>query len=229
MRYHETIMASASKTTPKSAPPRPAPRLMLVTPLLTSTGDFDRQLDEALAAGDIAAVIVHLANDSERVLINRAKELAGPVQRRDAALLLADRPDLVARAGVDGAHLTGAEAFLAAAPTLKPERIAGVGGLSSRHDAMTTAEAGADYVLFGEPDADGHRPSFDAVLERVEWWAEVFEAPCIGYAGTLDEIAPLVAAGADFVALDPALWVAAPVEALAAAARVLVLPEPVAL
>jgi thiamine-phosphate pyrophosphorylase len=67
------------------------------------------------------------------------------------------------------------------------------------------------------------------VLERVEWWAEVFEAPCIGYAGTLDEIAPLVAAGADFVALDPALWVAAPVEALAAAARVLVLPEPVAL
>ncbi|HWM82685.1 MAG TPA: thiamine phosphate synthase [Pseudolabrys sp.] len=221
-------MASASKSASKPAPPRPAPRLMLVTPLVSGTGDLARSLDEALAAADIAAVILRLADDGDRVLINRAKELAGPVQRRDAALLLAGHPDLVARAGADGAHLSGTDIFLAAAPSLKPDRIAGVGGLPSRHDAMVAAEAGADYLLFGEPDADGQRPSFDAVIERIEWWAEVFEAPCVGYASTMDEIAPLVAAGADFVALDPALWVAAPGTALAAATRLLALPEPVA-
>ena len=36
--------------------------------------------------------------------------------------------------------------------SLKPERIAGCGGLATRHDAMLAAEAGADYVMFGEPD-----------------------------------------------------------------------------
>ena len=58
---------------------------------------------------------------------------------------------------------------------------------------MLAAEAGADYVMFGEPDATGERPGFEAIEERVAWWAEVFETPCVGYAASLDEVAPLVA------------------------------------
>ena len=49
--------------------------------------------------------------------------------------------------------LTGIDAFDGALEQLKPERIAGAGGLATRHDAMLAAEAGADYVMFGEPDA----------------------------------------------------------------------------
>ena len=49
---------------------------------------------------------------------------------------------------------------------------------------MVAAEAGADYVMFGEPDAAGERPGFAAIEERVAWWAEVFEAPCVGYAAS---------------------------------------------
>jgi thiamine-phosphate pyrophosphorylase len=67
---------------------------------------------------------------------------------------------------------------------------------------MLVAEAGADYVMFGEPDPFGRRPSFDAVAERVAWWAELFEVPCVGFAASLDEVEPLAAAGADFVAMD---------------------------
>jgi thiamine-phosphate pyrophosphorylase len=67
---------------------------------------------------------------------------------------------------------------------------------------LLVAEAGADYVMFGEPDATGRRPSFDAVAERVAWWAELFEVPCVGFAASLDEVGPLAAAGADFVAMD---------------------------
>jgi thiamine-phosphate pyrophosphorylase len=55
--------------------------------------------------------------------------------------------------------------------------------------------------MFGET-ADGERPALSAIEERVGWWAEVFEAPCVGFAGALGEVAPLVAAGADFIALD---------------------------
>ena len=66
---------------------------------------------------------------------------------------------------------------------------------------MLAGEAGADYVMFGEPDAAGRRPAFDAVAKRVAWWAELFEIPCVGFAVGLDEVAPLAAAGADFVAV----------------------------
>jgi thiamine-phosphate pyrophosphorylase len=60
--------------------------------------------------------------------------------------------------------------------------------------------------MFGEPAAAGERPAFDAITERVAWWAELFEIPCVGYAASLDEVAPLVQAGADFVALGDWLW-----------------------
>ena len=56
---------------------------------------------------------------------------------------------------------------------------------------MTAAEQGADYVMFGEPDAAGVRPAFAAIEERVAWWAELFEAPCVGYAAAPEEVAPL--------------------------------------
>jgi thiamine-phosphate pyrophosphorylase len=67
---------------------------------------------------------------------------------------------------------------------------------------MVAAEAGADYVMFGEPDAAGRRPSLEAIADRVAWWAELFEVPCVGFAASLEEVEPLAAAGADFVAMD---------------------------
>jgi len=151
-------------------------------------------------------VLLRLSDADERTQINRAKALCPLVQDMGAALLLDSHADLVARAGADGAHLTGIADFTAALEQLKPERIVGAGGLVTRHDAMVAAEAGADYVMFGEPDAAGERPGFDAIAERVAWWAEVFEAPCVGYAASEEEVAPLVKAGADFVALGDWLW-----------------------
>ena len=191
---------------PKPADPRPAPRLYLVTPPIAEAPAFATQLAAAMAAADVAAVLLRLAETDERTQINCAKTICPIVQERGAALLIDGHADLVARAGADGAHLTGMAAFEEALERLKPERIVGVGGLSSRHDAMVAAEAGADYVMFGEPDAAGERPAFDAIKGRVAWWAELFEMPCVGYAASLDEVAPLVQAGADFVALGDWLW-----------------------
>jgi len=185
---------------------RPAPRLYLMTPQLADVGAFAADLPAALSAADPAAILVRLADADEGTLIKRAKAICTIAQARGAAALLDGRADLVARAGADGAHLTGIDDFTDALESLKPERIAGAGGLQSRHDAMTAAEAGADYVMFGEPDEHGTRPSFAAIEERVAWWAEVFEAPCVAYAASLDEIAPLVAADADFIILGDWLW-----------------------
>ena len=186
-------------------------------------------LQAALGAADVAAVVLRLADADDRTLINRVQALARSVQDPGAALLLFGRPELVSPAGADGAHLAGIDAFNAAVSILKPERIAGAGGLATRHDAMLAAEAGADYVMFGEADASGHRPSLKAIIERVEWWAEVFQAPCIGFAETLEEIAPLVTAGADFIALGDFIFAdpRGPSATLAAAAERLKLAEPV--
>jgi thiamine-phosphate pyrophosphorylase len=165
---------------PKQAEPRPAPRLYLVTPRIEDAPAFSAHLAAALSAGDVAAVLLRQAEANERTLINRAKTFAAVVQDKDVALLLDGHADLVARAGADGAHLTGSAAFTQAIEQLKPERIVGAGGLTTRHDAMTAAEGGADYVMFGEPDDASARPVFGSIEERVAWWANVFEAPCVG-------------------------------------------------
>jgi thiamine-phosphate pyrophosphorylase len=184
------------------ATPNPTPtppRLYLVAALGDDPAATVTALVPALAAGDVAAVLLRLPAADERTLINRIKEIAPTVQARGVALLLDGRADLVARAGADGAHLNGIEAVKDAAGTLKPERIVGAGGLASRHDAMEAAQAGADYVMFGEPDAAGKRPSFEAIQDRVAWWSEVFEVPCVAYA---DDVAEVSALGvAEFVAL----------------------------
>jgi thiamine-phosphate pyrophosphorylase len=206
---------------------RPAPRLYLVTPPLGETNAFARELGPAVRAADVAAVLLRLKGAGERELVNRVKALAGVVQETGAALVLDGHPDIAARGGADGAHLTGIAAFTAAVEGLKPARIAGCGGLPTRDDAMVAGEK-ADYVMFGEPEADGRRPSFAAILERIEWWADVFEIPCVGFAATLDEVGPLAAAGADFVALGESVWddPRGPAAAVADAATRLGVPEP---
>ena len=188
----------ASRANPTEAR-RPARRLYLVTP--QDPAGLAEQLAQALASADVAAVLLRLPATDERGQVNHAKALASTVQDKGAALLLDGHPDLAARAGADGAHLTGIDALKGALASLKPARIAGCGGLETRHDAMLAAESGADYVMFGEPDAAGRRPSFEAIVDRVAWWADVFEIPCVGFAAALEEIEPLAAAGADFVAV----------------------------
>jgi thiamine-phosphate pyrophosphorylase len=194
-------MASRGKP---AEPRRPVPRLYLVTP--QDPSGLADLLAQALGAADIAAVLLRLSDGEECRQVDHIKTLAGAVRDKGAALLVDGRPDLAARAGADGAHLDGVDRLKAALSILKPGRIAGCGGLASRHDAMVAGEAGADYVMFGEPGTAGERPAFRAISERVAWWAELFEIPCVGFAGSLDEVEPLAAAGAEFVALSDCVF-----------------------
>ena len=205
----------------------PRQRLYLVTPPIGDPAVFAGELERALGASDIAAVLLRLADGGERALIERTKHIAAVVQPRDVALIVDNRPEIVARAGADGAHLSGVANLAAALALLKPERIAGAGGLRSRHDAMLAGEAGADYVMFGEPDRNGRRPNFEELQERLTWWAEIFEIPCVAYAAGKDEVTPLSRTGADFLALGDWIWSAPEGAAKAIAAAVASLDEAV--
>jgi thiamine-phosphate pyrophosphorylase len=190
----------------KPVPSRPTPRLYLATPAVDDPTPWVASLPGLLAAADVAAVLLRLKPSDPRTMISRIKSLAPAIQTSGAALLLDGQVELVARSGADGAHLTGIAALSEAMPSLKPDRIAGVGGLSTRHESMAAGEAGADYVLFGEPDAHGHRPSLEAIAERLQWWAELFEPPCVGYAASREEVDTFVAARADFILIDDLIW-----------------------
>ena len=102
------------------------------------------------------AVLLRLKPAGERDLINRIKCWPRWCRSKDTALVLDGYAEIAARAGADGAHLTGIEAFMAAVDSLKPARIAGCGGLNSRDDAMLAGERGADYVMFGEIEPPGN-------------------------------------------------------------------------
>jgi thiamine-phosphate pyrophosphorylase len=190
----------------KPVPRRPVPRLYLATPEVDDPALLLASLPGLLAGADVAALLLRLKPTDQRTMISRVKALAPAVQGSGAALLLDGHVELVARAGADGAHLTGIAAMEDALPTLKPDRIAGVGGLTTRHDSMAAGEAGADYVLFGEPDARQQRPSVEAIAERLQWWAELFEPPCVGFAASREEAYQFAAAGADFVLVGDFIW-----------------------
>jgi thiamine-phosphate pyrophosphorylase len=82
--------------------------------------------------------------------------------------------------------------------------------------------------MMGHITVELRRPPFDAIVERIEWWSELFTVPCVGFAASLAEITPLSAAGADFVAIGDAVWddPRGALAALVEASRLLA-PEPV--
>ena len=102
----------------KLPPPRPAPRLYLATPVVDDPASLLAELPALLGAADVAAVLVRLKETDQRTMISRIKALAPVIQDHGAALLLDSHVELVARAGADGAHLTGIEAMEEASPSL---------------------------------------------------------------------------------------------------------------
>jgi thiamine-phosphate pyrophosphorylase len=185
--------------------PQPSTRLFLDLPPIPNAAQFKPLLLSALGAGNIACVLLRDSGNADPK--SAARALMPLVQAREAAFLVEGDPRLAVRVGADGVHLPySPDAIETALSSLAPDAIVGAGRLATRDDAMSAAEAGASYVMFGEPDVNGTDASADHTLERVAWWAEIFNVPCVAYAGALDEIGPLAEAGAEFVALGHAVW-----------------------
>jgi thiamine-phosphate pyrophosphorylase len=205
------------------------PRFILVTPPLDDAAAFAPTLAAACAAADVAAVILRTAAGDDAATLRRVAAIAPSVREKGPLLLLSGLVHLISPANADGAHIGGASAVAIARESVRDDVVIGAGRLESRHDAMIAGENGADYVMFGEPGGNGKRPTLAGLTERVLWWAELFQLPCVAYAGHLDEIDPLIRAGADFIALgEEVVWKApdGPAMALAAATVHLAVAEP---
>ncbi|MCA3277652.1 MAG: thiamine phosphate synthase [Roseomonas sp.] len=183
-------------------------RLYLITPQRLDPLAFRDALAAALDAGDVACLQLRLKDATEDE-IARATEILMPVATaRDVAFLLNDNAALAARLGCDGAHLGQTDGNHAEARRLLDGRILGITSHASRHLAMEAGEMGADYVAFGaffptETKETIHRATPDILA----WWHEMFEIPSVAIGGiTAANCAPLVQAGADFLAIVGAVW-----------------------
>ncbi len=182
-------------------------RLYLITPPVLPE-NFADQLAAALDAGDVAAVQLRLKDVPDDVIARTVEKLRPVVQSRDVAFILNDRPDLAVKLGCDGAHVGQTDMKVTQARKILGDLTLGVTCHNSRHLAMESAEAGADYVAFGAffPTAT-KEPSEMAEIETLRLWAEVMESPCVAIGGiNAENCAPLVKAGAEFLAVVSAVW-----------------------
>jgi thiamine-phosphate pyrophosphorylase len=183
-------------------------RLYLLTPP-TLPPDFSTELALALDAGDVAALQLRLKDVSDDE-IRHAADLVRPIaQSRGVALILNDRPDLAADTGCDGAHVGAEDTAPAEARRILGAKLQlGVSCYDSRDLALAAGEAGADYVAFGAFFPSGTKDTGRrAELDLLSWWSEIMELPVVAIGGiTAGNCAPLVRAGANFLAVTAAIW-----------------------
>ncbi len=187
---------------------RPACQLYLISPPAVDAA-FADALKAALDGGPVAAFQLRLKDVTDDAVREAAAALMPVCAAKDVAFILNDRADLAAELGCDGVHLGQSDGDPAAAKKLLPRGAqVGVTCHDSRHLAMEAAEAGADYVAFGAfyptvTKETVHRP--DPAL--LGWWTTISEVPCVAIGGiTADNARPLIAAGADFIAVSSAVW-----------------------
>jgi thiamine-phosphate pyrophosphorylase len=184
-------------------------RLYLITPPAFAPAVFADQLAAALDAGDVACVQLRL-KDVDDDTVRRAADALRPVaQSRNVAFLMNDRADLARETGCDGVHVGQEDTpYAEARRLLGPDRTVGVTCHASRHLAMEAAEAGADYVAFGAFFPTSTKTAKgNADPEILQWWSELMTVPCVAIGGiTPENCGPLVAAGADFLAVIAAVW-----------------------
>ncbi|HTI30683.1 MAG TPA: thiamine phosphate synthase [Sphingomonas sp.] len=210
----------AARFTPDKRPPC---QLYLISPLEVG-GPFPDRLRRAVEAGPVAAFQFRVKGVDQ----HEAVRLAEPLQRicsdADVAFIVNDSISLAKRIGADGVHLGQGDGVVSEArEALGRDAQIGVTCHDSRHLAMEAGEAGADYVAFGAfypttTKETTHRPD-PSILG---WWTTLFGTPCVAIGGiTPDNAAPLVTAGADFLAVSSAVWSGDEVEAVRAFGRVL--------
>jgi thiamine-phosphate pyrophosphorylase len=194
-------------------------RLYLITPPVIEDMDaFASEFEAVLKAAhntpaQIACLQIRLKKNnaaaSDNTIIELAKKLLPLAHAHDCIILINDRPDLAKKSGSDGVHLGQEDGDIKAARALLGEEASiGVTCHDSRHLAMIAGEQGADYVAFGAFfPTDTKQAKASASADLLKWWVEATTLPCVAIGGiTPENASPLIAAGADFIAVSSGVW-----------------------
>ncbi|MEQ8299599.1 MAG: thiamine phosphate synthase [Hyphomonas sp.] len=195
-------------------PPRERTRLYLITPpRIDDVPEFAALLEGALEAGDVASLQIRLKGDDGMIDVPATRAVAEAVtamaQAYGAAVIINDSPELAVELNADGVHIGPEDMTVKQAREIVgPDAILGATAKNSRHAAMAAGEQGADYVAFGAfYPTQTKAGTVPAELELLEFWQETMELPCVAIGGiTVENAAPLITAGADFIAVSSGVW-----------------------
>jgi thiamine-phosphate pyrophosphorylase len=199
-------------------------RIVLIAPP-GAAPDFERRLGEAVAAGDVASVILPPYAMAEAAFQSFAERAVPLVQDKGVAAIVVGDSRIAARVRADGIHVEGGKEALADMIDRMQDKImVGAGGAKSRDDALELGEQRPDYLFFGRFGYDTQPEPHRRNLTLGSWWAEVIEIPCIVLAGNvIESVVAVAATGAEFVGLSHAVFADGvdPAEAVARANRLL--------
>ncbi|CAI9415901.1 Thiamine-phosphate synthase [Pleomorphomonas sp. T1.2MG-36] len=183
-------------------------RLFLITPRVVDVAALAPQLEAALAAGDVASLLIAPDPVTENDLQAIAETLVPIAQKHDVAALVLGNSRVMGRARADGIHIEAGETALKEAiEALQPKSIVGAGNIRVRHEAMEAGEAGADYIFFGLLDLEEGEETHRKTIDLGAWWADLFEPPCVLLSGrSMESVEACARTGADFVAVRAAVW-----------------------
>ncbi|MTH98034.1 thiamine phosphate synthase [Roseibium sp. RKSG952] len=184
------------------------PRLFLVTPSSFDPDKLAIDLASAFQGGDVASVLIYLPDAPAKDLQSAAEKLVPIIQQNGAAAIIFGDTQVAGRTGADGAHIeTSLDDVKLAVESLQPEKIVGAGGTKLKHQDMEWAETGIDYLFYGRLDLDEQDEPHPKTVSRAQWWAELFETPCVALGGkTIASAETAAETGADFVAMKDAVW-----------------------
>ncbi|MEM7458234.1 MAG: thiamine phosphate synthase [Pseudomonadota bacterium] len=196
-----------------SDPQRERPRLYLITPPhIEDVAAFVDLFRTAVQGGDVASLQIRIKKDDE-IDTAKTREVAQAVKRictaEHIALIINDSPQLARALEADGVHLGMDDMDIAEARDfVGPDMVIGATCKNSRHHAMIAGEAGADYVAFGAfYPTETKANTTTAEPETLTWCQMFLTLPCVAIGGiTLDNAAPLISAGADFLAVSSGVW-----------------------
>ena len=183
------------------------PQIYLITPPDLDLAVFPDRLAAVLDSADIACIRLSLASHDEDRIARVADALRGVAHARDVALVIETHILMVERLGLDGVHLTdGARSIRKVRKDLGNDAIIGAFCGITRHDGISAAEAGADYVAFGPvgetPLGDGSK----AEADLFEWWSEMIEVPVVAEGSLTAELIAKLGPVTDFFGIGNEVW-----------------------
>jgi thiamine-phosphate pyrophosphorylase len=183
------------------------PQIYLITPPEIDLDIFPDRLARVLDAHEVACVRLALATRDEDRLGRAADAVREVAHARDVAVVIEAHLRMVERHGLDGVHLTdGARSVRKVRADLGGDAIVGAYCGVSKHDGMTAAEIGADYVSFGPVGRTALGTGEAAPFALFEWWSEVIEVPVVAE-GALDEaLVATLSPVTDFFGIGEEVW-----------------------
>ena len=183
------------------------PQLYLVTPPVFDAATFPGVLARVLDGVEVACLRLALAGRDTEVIARAADALREVAHDRDVALVIETHALLVPRLGLDGVHLTdGARNIRKLRKELGPDAIIGAACGTTRHEGISAAEAGADYVSFGPVGATTLGDGSRAGQELFDWWSEMVEVPVVAEGALTSDLVARLGPVTDFFAVGEEIW-----------------------